>query len=169
MGGLSFLWNLNIMYQLLLKEEPLSLNHADKERKDEYRKRLHALINARYDLEGKKVPLDRSHRCYLLVAYFFKGKKERDIDNILKYTQDAFSKKIYKDDSQIFFCLSEAISLDTGDYTLLDMDKFEPDIAADIYEFASSGYDREHLSVTYIECGDMNSNFYKSALEIVWK
>jgi hypothetical protein len=45
------------MYQLLLKEEPLSLNHADKEREDEYRKRLHALIDARYDLEGKKCAL----------------------------------------------------------------------------------------------------------------
>ena len=97
------------------------------------------------------------------------GKKSRDIDNILKYTQDAFSKKIFKDDSQVFFCLSEAISMDSGDYTLLDMDKFDPDIAADIYEFAGSEYDKDHLSVTYIECGDMNSNFYKSALEIVWK
>lgn len=47
----------------------------------------------------KKAPLDRSHRCYLLVAYFFKGRKGRDIDNILKYTQDALSKKIFKDDS----------------------------------------------------------------------
>lgn len=87
------------MFQLLLKEEPLSLNNAEKGRKDEYRKKLHELIDARYDLEGKKTPLDRSHRCYLLVAYFFKGRKGRDIDNILKYTQDALSKKIFKDDS----------------------------------------------------------------------
>lgn len=42
------------MFQLLLKEEPLSLNNAEKGRKDEYRKKLHALIDARYDLEGKK-------------------------------------------------------------------------------------------------------------------
>lgn len=157
------------MYQLLLKEEPLSLNNAEKGRKEEYRRKLHALLDARYGLEGEKAPLDRSHRCYLLVAYFFKGRKGRDIDNILKYTQDAFSKKLYKDDSQIFFCLSEAISMDSGDYTLLDMGKFEADIAADIYEFAGSEYDIDHLSVTYIECGEMNSNFYKSALEIVWK
>ena len=72
------------MFQLLLKEEPLSLNNAERGRKDDYRKKLHALIDARYDLEGKKAPLDRSHRCYLLVAYFFKGRKGRDIDNILK-------------------------------------------------------------------------------------
>lgn len=94
MCWLSCFWFLNIMYQLLLKEEPLSLNHADKERKDEYRKRLHALIDARYDLEGKKVRLDRSHRYYLLVAYLFKGKKERDIDNILKVYSRCFLKYI---------------------------------------------------------------------------
>ncbi len=157
------------MYQLLLKEEPLSVNNAEKGRKDEYKKTLHALLDERYGLFGEKAPLDRSHRCYLLVAYFFKGRKARDIDNILKYTQDAFSQKIYKDDSQVYFCLSEAISMDSGDYSILDMDKFEADIAADIYEFAGSKFDRNNMSVTYIECGDMNSNFYKSALEIIWR
>lgn len=157
------------MYQLLLKEEPLSLNNAEKGRKEDYKKKLHALIDAKYNLFGKKAPLDRSHRCYLLIAYLFKGKKCRDIDNILKYTLDAFSKKIFKDDSQVDLCLSEAISMDSGDYSLLDMDEIDPEIAADIYEFAGSEYDKDHLSVTYIECGDMNSNFYKSALEVVWK
>lgn len=43
------------MFQLLLKEESLSLNNSEKGRKDDYRKKLHELIDARYDLEGKKL------------------------------------------------------------------------------------------------------------------
>lgn len=49
------------------------------------------------------------------------------------------------------------------------MTNVDEDIAADIYEFTNSEYDKNQLSVTYIECGEMNNNFYKIALEGIWK
>lgn len=157
------------MYQLLLKEEPISLNNAKNGKKDNYKTYLRNLLDKKYGLNGKKAVYDKSHKCYILLAYIYKGQKNRDIDNILKYTQDAFSKKIFKDDKQVHLCVSEAISCDSGDISLIDMSHVDEDIAADIYEFTNGEYDWNHVSVTYIECGEMNSNFYKIALEDIWK
>lgn len=157
------------MFQLLLKEEPISLNNTKNGKKDKYKNILHDMLDKKYEMQGKKAVYDKSYRCYILIAYIYKGKKGRDIENILKYTQDAFSKKIFKDDKQVHFCLSEAISCDSGDINLIDMTNVDEDIAADIYEFTNSEYDKNQLSVTYIECGEMNNNFYKIALEEIWK
>lgn len=157
------------MYQLLLKEEPISLNNAKNGKKGNYKAYLRNLLDKKYDLTGKKAVYDKSHKCYILLAYIYKGQKCRDIDNILKYTQDAFSQKIFRDDKQVHLCFSEAISCDSGDINLIDLNHLDEDIAADIYEFMNSEYDRNHVSVTYIECGEMNSNFYKIALEETWK
>lgn len=158
------------MYQVLLKEEPISLNNAGKGKKEEFKKLLHGILDERYGLEGQKTPYDRSKRCYILVAYIYKGRKQRDVDNIVKYIQDAFSKKLFKDDSQVYFCLSEGIPCDSNNgISMLDMTLLESGIAADIYAFYKGGYDKEHPSVTYIECGEMSDNFYKIGLETIWK
>lgn len=158
------------MYQVLLKEEPISLNNAGKGKKEDFKKLIHGIFDEKYGLEGQNAPYDRSKRCYILVAYTFKGRKQRDVDNIVKYIQDAFSKKLFKDDFQVYFCLSEGNSCETSNViTMLNMTLLEPDIAVDIYEFYCRKYDKEHPSVTYIECGEMNDNFYKIGLETIWK
>lgn len=157
------------MYQLLLKEEPISLNNARNGKKEDFKNSIHGIIDKKYSLGGQKAPYDRSKRCYILVAYIFKGRKQRDVDNIVKYIQDAFSKKLFKDDSQVYFCLSEGIPCDSFNISKLDMTHLESDIAADIYEFYGSEYNREHPSVTYIECGEINDNFYEIGLETIWK
>lgn len=158
------------MYQLLLKEEPISLNHAGYGKKENFKKNIRGVLDEKYGLENQKVPYDRSKRCYILVAYIYKGRKQRDVDNIVKYIQDAFSKKLFKDDSQVYFCLSEGISCDSSNgISMLDMTLLESEIAADIYAFYKGRYDKEHPSVTYIECGEMNDNFYKIGLETIWK
>ena len=140
------------MFQLLLKEEPISLNNTKNGKKDKYKNILHDMLDKKYEMQGKKAVYDKSYRCYILIAYIYKGKK-----------------KIFKDDKQVHFCLSEAISCDSGDINLIDMTNVDEDIAADIYEFTNSEYDKNQLSVTYIECGEMNNNFYKIALEEIWK
>lgn len=158
------------MYQVLLKEEPISLNNAGKGKKEEFKKLINGILDERYGLKDQKTPYDRSKRCYILVAYIYKGRKQRDIDNIVKYIQDAFSKKLFKDDSQVYFCLSEGISCETSNgISMLDMTLLKSDIAVDIYEFYNGTYDKEHPSVTYIECGEINDKFYKIGLETIWK
>lgn len=153
------------MYQLLLKEEPISLNNAGKGKKEEFKNSIRGILDEKYGLEEQKAPYDRSKRCYILVAYIYKGRKLRDIDNIVKYIQDAFSKKLFKDDSQVNFCLSEGIPCDSDNISLFDMGPLEKDIAADIYEFVGNEFDKDHPSITYVECGEMNDNFYKICLE----
>ena len=157
------------MYQLLLKEEPISLNHAGKGKKEEFKNYIRGILDKKYGLAGQKVLYDKGAYCYILVAYIYKGRKHRDMDNILKYIQDALSKKLYKDDSQVYFCLSEGIQCDATEFTMFDVTDMDTEIAADIYEFCNGEYDREHLSVTYIECGEMNKNFYQFGLEQKWK
>lgn len=158
------------MYQLLLKEEPISLNNAGNGKKEEFKKFIRGILDEKYGLKGQKAPYDRSKRCYILVVYIYKRRKQRDLDNIVKYIQDAFSKKLFKDDSQVYFCLSEGIPCDTSiGISMLDMTLLESEIAADIYDFYNGVYDKDHLSVTYIECGEMNDNFYKIGLETIWK
>ena len=157
------------MYQIVCKNEPLSVNSASSERKDGYKKEIENVLKGKYPQLGQEsCPYDRSKNCYFLMAYFYKGRLSRDNDNIIKYTQDAFSKLVFKDDRQVKFCLSEAIPCDNG-ATVLDMTNLEDDVAGDLFSFIQGDYDKEHVSVTYIECGEMNDKFYNIRLEERWK
>lgn len=157
-----------MMFQALYTDEPVSVNGNNPKRKEEYQKNILELFSSRYPDELSSGCPIKNKKCYFLMIYFYKGRKQRDIDNILKYTIDALRKKIYNDDKLIEFCLSESISCDK-DFASIDMTSMDTGIAGQLYDFISEEYDREHTSVTYIECGLMNDNFYNIGLEELWK
>ena len=157
-----------MMFQALYTDEPVSVNGNNAKRKEEYQKNILELFSSRYPNELSGGCPIRNKKCYFLMMYFYKGRKQRDIDNILKYTIDALRKKIYNDDKLIEFSLSESISCDK-DIMSIDMTFMDKDIISKLYDFIAQEYDKEHFSVTYIECGLMNDNFYKIGLEELWK
>lgn len=157
-----------MMFQALYTDEPVSVNANNTERKEEFKRNILELFVKRYPRELNDDCPIRNKKCYFLMIYFYKKRKQRDIDNILKYTIDALRKKIYKDDRLIEFCLSESISCDDG-IESIDMTSMDGNIASQLYDFITAEYDREHTSVTYIECGLMNDHFYKIGLEELWK
>ena len=53
------------MFQLLLKEEPISLNNTKNGKKDKYKNILHDMLDKKYEMQGKKAVYDKSYRCYL--------------------------------------------------------------------------------------------------------
>ncbi len=156
------------MFQVLFTGEPLSVNNDKSEKKEDYKQEILNLFSKRYpdDLNGT-CPI-KNTKCYFLMMYFYKGRKKRDIDNILKYTIDSLRKKVYNDDKYIEFCISESISCNNG-IESIDMTYMDEDIACQIYDFISDDYDKNHASITYIECGLMNDKFYKLGLEKIWK
>ena len=157
-----------MMFQALYTDEPVSVNANNTKRKEEYQKNILELFSGRYSGELSSGCPIRNKKCYFLMMYFYKGRKLRDIDNILKYTIDALRKKIYNDDRFIEFCLSESISCDNS-IECIDMTSMDKAIVEQLYDFIHGEYDKDHTSVTYIECGLMNDNFYKIGLEDLWK
>ena len=92
-----------MMFQALYTDEPVSVNANNTKRKEEYQKNILELFSGRYSGELSSGCPIRNKKCYFLMMYFYKGRKQRDIDNILKYTIDALRKKIYNAPHKLSF------------------------------------------------------------------
>lgn len=155
------------MYTLLIEREPVSVNNNTQ--RDLYEKELLNLMRAKYPLlSGHKTFYDRTERLYVQLIYICKHRCDRDIDNILKYTIDSFSKYLYKDDRQIGFALSQSIVCKDNSLTGISITQFDQDIAERLIDFLQSE-NSDKKSCTYFECGLMTDKFYHINLEDQWK
>lgn len=157
------------MFQLLFEGQLYSVNKSNSDKKEVFQNELKALFLSKYGTQVTKGYYPPKTNCYFSMTYFYKGRLERDIDNIIKHTIDAFIKIMYKDDRNIKFCLSQAVNCDNTINTI-DITNLDADIIVKIQDFASNiPYRGEETAITYIECGEMTENFYHVNLENIWK
>lgn len=157
------------MFQLIFEGQLYSVNKTDGEKKSNYQKELRTLLKSKYGTQESKGHYPPNTNCYFLMTYFYKGRLVRDIDNILKHTIDAFIRVMYKNDSCIKFCLSQAVNCDNNINTI-DITDLEVDIIEKIQDFLfNKPYLGEETAITYIECGEMTDKFYHVDLEHLWK
>lgn len=155
------------MYTLLIEREPVSVNNTANH--VEYERELLNLMKRKYPLpQGQKTHYKYNDRLYVQLIYICKNRCDRDIDNILKYTIDSFSKFLYRDDHQIGYALSQSIVCGVNNLTTVDITQFDKNIAERITDFLLSE-DMEWRSCTYFECGLMTDKFYHYKLEDIWK
>ena len=157
------------MFQLIFDGQLYSVNKTDGEKKKIFQKELKSLFLSKYGEQESKGHYPSKTNCYFLMTYFYKGRLERDIDNILKHTIDAFIKIMYNDDRSVKLCLSQAVNCDNTINTI-DITNLDAEIILKLQDFvANKPYRGEETAITYIECGEMKDNFYHVDLENLWK
>lgn len=113
---------------------------------------------------GKNRYYHNNARLYVLMAYFHKGRLDRDIDNILKPAIDSFCHIVYRDDSQVRLCISQAVDCSDNTINEIPVDKLDEDCFSTLMRFLLTD-DRDCTFLTYFECGEMNNNMYSFNLE----
>lgn len=157
------------MFQLIFEGQLYSVNKTDSEKKKNFQDEMKSLLLSKYGKQEAKGHYSSKTNCYFLMTYFYKGRLERDIDNILKHTIDAFIKIMYNDDRSVKFCLSQAVSCDNT-INMIDITNLDADVVMKIQDFSSNKlYRGDETAITYIECGEMTDDFYHVDLEHLWK
>lgn len=155
-------------YSIIFEEEPYSVNRKGGKEKELYQKKLKDIMQQKYPLPpGKKTHYIYSDKLYILMAYFHKNRLNRDIDNILKYAIDSFSKFLYRDDKQIRYCVSQAIECKDNNLDTIDISNLDDDCVLRLKKFIED--DKFDATITYFECRLMSEKFYKFNLEKIWK
>lgn len=155
-------------FTLLIEEEPVSVNNSN--RREEFERSLKRMMQAKYPLKnGTKCHYTRRDRLYVQLFYIHKGKKTRDIDNIIKYIVDSFRKYLYPDDRQIEFVLSQSIECQGGAISQIDTSEMDDDVASGLTQFLLADSPKSDISRTYFECGLLNDKFFNLNLESKWK
>lgn len=157
------------MFQLIFEGQLYSVNKTDAKKKKEFQNELKSLFFSKYGVQEPKGHYPSKTNCYFLMTYFYKGRLERDIDNILKRTIDAFIKIMYNDDRRVKLCLSQAVNCDNT-INMIDITNLDADVVMKIQDFSTNRpYKGEETAITYIECGEITDNFYHVDLEHLWK
>lgn len=160
--------NCIMAFQVIYDGEPFSVNRKDSEGKKVYKREIKKLFDKKYhfsqdgNFPKKNVPF------YFLLCYFYKKESGRDVDNGLKYTIDSLIHFVYADDKQVHYAVGMAIECES-ELQMIDVSDLDADIAMRIVKFAHSKYHRGMGGITYVECGEMNSNFFKFGLGEIWK
>lgn len=155
-------------FTLLIEEEPVSVNNSN--RREEFESSLKRMMQAKYPLKkGAKCHYTLRDRLYVQLFYIHKGRKTRDIDNIIKYIVDSFRKYLYPDDRQIEYILSQSIECQGGGISQIDTSEMDDDIASGLTQFLLADSSKNDISITYFECGLLNDKFFNLNLESKWK
>lgn len=90
-------------FAILLPEKPRSLQ-GDPAKRQRYKDRIATLAR---EIFGAAPPLEGE--LYARIIWFYSGKAQGDIDNMVKPILDALKEIVYRDDGAVVKCVSEKI------------------------------------------------------------
>lgn len=141
----------------IFKAQPKSYNSWKKnsEKGQQYIKLIRDSLDEFHDTVEK-----RTGDLYGVAYYFFSKSTGTDADNISKPIWDALTEYLFDDDKQVKYRIAGTFDLNENEFDLIDVTGIPGKVVAELLAAVET---EEH--VVYVECGEMQTAFYKFNIE----